>query len=373
MATGCGGLPAQGGGGEPDTATVVVTIGPAGTQEALDVEAVVICGGVRTTYRPADGWATLENVPFGDETPPRQPLTVTAKGYRTASQWVTLSVGSTTFVDVELVPVDLAETGTVEGRVTDQQSGQPIANASVKFEGPGDVEVEGFTDAQGNFVIGGIPAGPNNVTVGAAGYLVWTGNVDIVADEAGENPPLEVQLLSGSATIPVRGTVVDIATGAPIEGATVTIADQTTTTEADGTFAFAGILVGEHEITVTADGYEEYHDTVNVMPGMGQVRVELVGSAPNPPPPPHNITGTVEVRNRPDNSGAVVSAYNLRLGMVMDEYTTGPDGRYYLFVPPGDYELRVTYDGQQLTRRITVPGGGRVVTGIDFVISAPPR
>lgn len=371
--TGCGGLPASS--TKPaDKATVVVTIGPATSSDPLAVEAVVICGGVRATYKPADTWVTLKDVPFGTESPPRQPLTVTASGYLTYAEWITLSVSAATYVDVPLTAVDLAETGTVQGRITDAQTGQGLVNALVQFT-PQSAEtaaVEGYTDSEGKYIVGGIPIGANTVKVGVAGYLEGTVSVVVAPDQGGQNAAVDVALTSGDARIRVQGVVADVATQLPIGGATVTVGDASATTDATGAFVVEDVPVGQKEIVITAAGYEEYRQTLNVVPGMGTLRVGLVEAAPEPPGPPHNVTGVVEVRNRSNSEGAVVSAYNLRLGQVMGEDTTGPDGRYCLLVPAGEYEIRVRYEDQQLVRELTVPGGGRVVTGIDFVISAPP-
>ncbi|MBC7287663.1 MAG: carboxypeptidase regulatory-like domain-containing protein [Armatimonadetes bacterium] len=204
--------------------------------------------------------------------------------------------------------------------------------------------------------------------------MEWSQEVVIAQDAGGgQNPALDVKLISGSTTVTVGGKVVDLATQQPIPGATVVIGDAKTTTAADGSFVFENVRVGSVVLRVTAEGYDPYEATLNIAPGMGTLRIELAEASPTPPPPPHNVTGTVTIRNRPDNSGAVVSAYNLRVGLVMDTYSTGRDGVYYLFVPPGDYELRVEYAGRLLTRQLTVPGGGRILTGIDFVVTAPPQ
>jgi hypothetical protein len=291
-----------------------------------------------------------------------------------------LNVTAATYVDVELTPVNLAETGTVTGSVKDVETDKPIVNANVQFshgtaaEQAGNEEhvVEGFTDAEGQFVIGGIPVGLNTVKVGAAGYLEVVRQVTVVQDEGGQNPVLEFALLSGAAKIEVRGVVIDLATQLPVAGATVSLGDQAVVTGSNGSFSIPEVPVGQRDLVVKADGYDEYRQTLNVVPGIGRLRIEIVEAAPNPPPPPHNVSGTVEIRNRPNNSGAKVSAYNLRAGQVMGEDTTKADGRYYLLVPPGEYEIRVNFEGQELVRQLTVPGGGRVVSGIDFIISAPP-
>ena len=372
---GCGGVGA-GGSQQPTTAVVVLTIGPAETQDPLDVPAVVICGGVKVEYEPnPTGMVVIENVPFGSEDPPRQPLTVTAHGYRTASRWIELSRTTATYLDVGLEAVDLSKTGTIEGHVRDAQSGEGVANCMVRFTQQlpdTTIEVEGYTDAEGYFIIGGIPVGEVDVTAAAPGYLEWSGQVIVAADEGGGNEPLEVRIISGEARVDVRGIVLDVATQQPICGATVSLAGQTVQTGPDGRFVVSQVQVGEAQIVVTAEGYDRYEQTITVLPGMPELRIEMTPAAPEPPPRPYNVAGTVTIRNRPDNSGALVEAFNLQQSMVMDSYVTGPDGRYYLWVPPGEYEIRVHYEDRLLQRRLTVPGGGRIIDGVDFVLTMPP-
>lgn len=371
VAAGCGGLPSASQ-ELPKTATVVVSIGPEGSQEPLGVDAIVICGGVRATYTAKEPYIVLKDVPFGTETPPRQPITVTAKGYRTHAEWVQLNVSAPTYVDISLAPVDLSQTGTVAGTVKDASANTPIVNAHVSFFqqiGDQTVEVDGFTDSQGAFIIGGVPIGLCEVTVVATGYLEYRSQIAVSQDAAGETPPLNVALVSGSAKVRVTGTVVDIVTGSPIVGATVKLGDLSTTTDNSGNFVFEQVGIGSAELSVEARGYDTYRQTINIMPGLRPLRIELTEASPMPPPPPHNVTGTVTIVSHPDNnSGVVVSAYNLDLGLIVAEYTTGPDGRYYLYVVPGNYEIRVSYEGQRLVRNVTVPGGGRVLSGIDFAL-----
>jgi hypothetical protein len=375
LLSGCGGLPATGGAASTTSGTVVVTIGPSGTQNPLDVAAVVICGGIRAVYAAGDPWVMLKGVPFGTLTPPRQPLSVTATGYRTYSQTLEMNVSTATYVDCPMEKVSLSDTGTVSGQVTDLQTGKPIAAASVQFlqESAGNaVTVEGFTDTSGNYIIGGIPVGTNHVLVQAINYIQSATDIVVGQDSGGgSNAPFNAQLIAGAARVEVHGTVVDLATQQPIVGASVKLADQSTTTNSAGAFKFTDMPVGPADLVVTAAGYDEYAQTLSLLPAMGALRIEMTVASPNPPPPPHNLTGTVTVHNRPDNSGALVSAYNLRAGIVMAAYTTGADGVYYLLVPPGDYEIRVDYGPIHLVRALTVPGGGRIVTGIDFTLTAP--
>jgi hypothetical protein len=285
-----------------------------------------------------------------------------------------MNVSTATYIDCPMTKVSLADTGTVSGQITDEVSGKPITSASIQFtqEAAGtSVTVEGFTDTSGNYSVGGIPVGVTHMTVQAINYLQYTADVSVYPDEGGFNGPQNAALVAGAAKVDIRGIVVDLATQSPIVGASVTLAGLATTTDATGTFKFTSLGVGPSDLVVIASGYDDYHATLNLLPAMGTIRVELTVASPNPPEPPHNLTGTITVHNRPDNSGVVVSAYNLRAGIVMAAYTTAADGVYYLLVPPGDYEIRVDYPPIHLPRTITIPGGGRVVTGIDFTFTAP--
>ena len=49
---------------------------------------------------------------------------------------------------------------------------------------------------------------------------------------------------------------------APVQGATVTVEGKTATTGSSGGCTIKNIVDGEHTVTVTADGFEEYTDTI---------------------------------------------------------------------------------------------------------------
>lgn len=369
-AWGCGGLPPQ---GEQQTAgSVVVLVFEAGTNAQIQVPVTVIVGGVRGVLNVGDQQVVLRNVPVGTGTPPTQPMTVTARGYVTLVQQVQLNVTTATWVQADLTPVSTATTGTISGTVTDQQSSAPIRNAFVQFTPPGAAEpmVGGFTDSAGAFIIGGIPAGNRDVTVQAAGYLPFTTSRRIVADDAGGNADLNVTLVSGSTTITVVGTVVDVLTRRPIAGAEVTIADgDPVTTDAGGRFRIEDVHVGDQTVRAQAPGYDPYEATLTVLPGLGEVLIEMFERAQEPPGGPFTIGGTVVLSGAPDNSGAMVRAVNLATSVVADEEVTGESGRYGLFVPPGRYEVIVRFEDRRLSREVTVPAGGVVVDGIDFLLT----
>jgi hypothetical protein len=369
---GCGGLPpvddtAEGG-------TVVVLAVEEDTGAPLPVPAEIIVGGVRDTLRPADEQLVLSDVPIGTGTPPTQPLTATAEGYVTRTQQVQMQVTTATWVTVNLVKADPETTGTVPGTVVDADTGDPVRNAFVQFTPPDDGDAEGvggYSDLAGSFIIGGIPEGPRVVTVQAEGFLPFAPTtVTIVADADGENEDLRFELVAGDTSVPVTGTVVDVLTRRAIAGAEVTVgAADPVVSGPDGRFRAEDVLVGDREITVTADGYEELTTVVRVLPGMGDITLEMITAATDPPGSPYTIAGTVTLNGPPDSAGATVRAVSLRTGSALDDDETDAAGRYELFVPPGRYELTVTFGERQISREVTVPEGGVIVDNVNFVLT----
>jgi hypothetical protein len=372
---GCGGLPAA----VTPTAAILVFAafeGTASDAPYISSVATVICGGVRGQFNgPSGHELILRNIPFGSLTPPQQPLTVTAPGYRTVSRQVTLEKEVATFVDVSMEKVDLSLTGTVSG-VVKATTGEPLVNALVTFswlEGSSTEQVQGFTDRDGKFIIGGINAGEVTAEAVASGYLPQEQSVTITADSVGTNADLSFGLLSGETKVTVKGVVLDLRTEEPLAGATVTVdSEPSVTSGSDGRFSVPGVLVGDKPIAVRLSGYDDYDDTITVLPGMSDVKVVLSRTSTNPPGVPYTIAGTVTLRGRPDNSGAVVSAYDLDRGMEMASYTTAADGRYYLFVPAGRYEITATVGSRSISRTLEYGGSGRIVDGIDFTLTITP-
>ncbi len=372
IGAGCGGGINTGTTPGPSTTTVIVEARKKGTSDLVPVVASITVGGVTGQTDLAQGWAVITGVPLGDTTSPQQPLTVSAPGWVTVSQMLTLSTYSYTSVSVEMEPADPASTGTAEGTIT-AQSGGPITNAIVTFTPTSGDPVVGYTDRTGHYRFGGIPAGRVTVTAQASGYLEAVTEVDLKADAEGTNAAINLALLSGSTRVSVSGKVLRLGLEAPVAGAQVQIGEPPAVlTGADGSFRVPDVLVGQQTVKVTASGYDDREERINVVPGMGPLTLYLAPTAPEPPPGPHTIAGTVTLLGKSDNSGATVTALNRDLGEVMDTATTPPSGNYYLFVPPGSYRITVQYGDHAIGRDVILLGGGRVLTGIDFTLSVAP-
>ena len=368
--------PGSGGG---STGTVVVTVLRKDTAGPIGVEAVVIVGGERGTLAASEDSVLIPSVPFGDVQSPNQPvqpLTVTARGFVTVLQQLTLNVTGETTVTVELEEADLDLTGTVEGEITNADSGNPIKNVTVKFQpdiSGTTVLVEGATDVDGRYIVGGISTGNVIASVSAQGFLPAEQKIVVIQDSSGVgNDPVDFQLVATSSKATVQGRVIDLITRDPVEGASVEVGGRPPVlTRADGSFEVTEVPVGEQVIQVTAQDYDPLARTITVLPSMADLQIEVAPTEASPPAVPATISGTVTIRNQADNAGATVSAVDVRTDQVIASTVTDADGFYGLFVPPGTYRIEVSFQGATVSKTVTLGGAGRTLTGVDFQITPP--
>ena len=139
-------------------------------------------------------------------------------------------------------------TGTLEGYVTNEASGDPISNALIVASGPAERMTR--TDASGQYHLL-LPTGTYEVIVRAFGYGEQTVN-DIVIEE--DTTTTQDFALMPAPRYSVSGYVRDNA-GEAIANATVTILDTPmlpTTTDAEGFYSFANVPMGEYEMRAEA-------------------------------------------------------------------------------------------------------------------------
>lgn len=167
----------------------------------------------------AQGRFTLRGVEAG-----RREFTASAEGF------VPAAINATVARDnVPTVSFTMQKGRDLRGSVVDAQ-GRPIARAYIQFipfKVHPRLRASALTNAQGNFVWSGAPAGPVNVSVSKGGYigvsnLLWTadGSLHKVTLNEGNDDPM-----ARPTVATVRGKVVDDQTGQPIKEfqATVTI------------------------------------------------------------------------------------------------------------------------------------------------------
>lgn len=108
-------------------------------------------------------------------------------------------------------------------------------------------------------------------------YFLWTND-----SLSGQNPPIAFDDVNISVPqfATISGTVTDASTQAPIANAAISmIADNgltyTTTTDENGNYSVAGIVIGSYDITVVANGYEAYTDNYGIGAGAQTFNFQL--------------------------------------------------------------------------------------------------
>lgn len=121
----------------------------------------------RTGLSASDGSFFIPRVPSG-----KQVLVVTAYGYASKSQAVTVPNSGAFAVIIELVPF----LGKLTGFVWDED-GKPVAGATVTV----DAQYIVFTQENGGFTLSSLPVGKFVLTVEKEGLLPYSGEVEIQA------------------------------------------------------------------------------------------------------------------------------------------------------------------------------------------------
>jgi hypothetical protein len=151
--------------------------------------------------------------------------------------------GTDKTVDITMINIKHAP---VSGAVTDSVDGTPLAGVIVWRGG----RRADTTDADGKYSLDSVSTG-TVVSFSATEYVTKTVTPSI-GDEA---VTLDITLVK-KKSCPVSGTVIDSASGAPIEGASVWVNySPKDTTGEDGKYALDSVIAGAGVIRVSASGY----------------------------------------------------------------------------------------------------------------------
>lgn len=239
--------------------TVTGTVTNATTGQPVPGATVAYAGDSATT--DANGDYVLDSVPPGE-----QSLTASATGFADQTRSASVGAGGTTVQDFALVAP-----GTVSGVVTSSVSGLPINGAVVEIAGR-----SATTDATGRYTIT-VESGPRTATVNALTYLSRNVPVDVVA-----NSTVTLDVALDEAPTILEGEVLDLDTGEPIEGATVSFSGGTTTTDQNGFYKFVDVVPDTYDVTASAPGY--LPETEPVLVDKGLPATLDFNLAPIPPP-----------------------------------------------------------------------------------------
>jgi hypothetical protein len=231
-------------------------------------------------------------------------------------------------------------TATAVGRVLNVQTGQaPNPDAMVSLGGGTPVAT---SSVDGSFAAVG-PAGSTLITVDTGVFGVKTFTVPPVTGTAGVG-----DLWIGPEEITLIGRVVNAGDSSLIQGAAVSFAGRTGTTNSSGVFQLTNVAYSSANQsvfwgiigTVKKTGFVNANFSASPRVAVGgviDVGDLLITSLtdPNPPPQPYNIYGKVLAQGGP--AGAIVT---LKLGVTpVRVVNVGSDGKYYFWVSPGNYTI----------------------------------
>ena len=184
--------------------------------------------------------------------------------------------------------LELGDGGTIFGRVVDQR-GQPVGGinvsvANVELAVPGAHHPRQLargrsSDQDGEFRVGPLPPGRYRLVTQGGGYAPVQS--DAVRVESGRDVTGVVLTLDSGSTL--RGEVIDVNTGDPVERAVVQLMvpqlTVNTATASDGSFALDNVPGGRVSLQVRHHGYVQEYFTVE-MPVRGEVTLELEARGP---------------------------------------------------------------------------------------------
>lgn len=210
---------------------------------------VQITAGSASANTAPDGTYTLASVTAGSVT-----VTAALSGYQSASQSVTVSVGTDTSVPtMQLAPVN---PGGITGAVMNS-AGSPIAGASVTASG-----LTSTTNTSGVYTLSNVPAGSFTLVASAPGFQPASASMTVTAGNTVTAPAITLISNVGNVT----GTVVN-SSNSPISGATVSFGGGTATTNASGAYSFTNIPVGTIQLVASASGFQSVTQNVTVVGG----------------------------------------------------------------------------------------------------------
>jgi inhibitor of cysteine peptidase len=195
---------------------------------------VSVTDGTRSVTTGASGQYTLSGVTSGVYT-----VAPSAAGYTFAPASRSVTVGASNQTGIDFTAA--SSTFRIAGRIT--ANGASLSNVSVTVGG-----ATVATDASGNYEVAGLAAGTYAVQPSRSGYQFSpsTRTLTVGPDRTDAN-------FTGVSLHEIRGRVT--LKGAGISGVTLTAGARTTTTDANGDYAFSNLGNGSYTVEVSGQGY----------------------------------------------------------------------------------------------------------------------
>jgi hypothetical protein len=262
--------------------------------------------------------------------------------------------------------------GNIAGQVTDSVTGAGINGATVTLDTGESATTGTQAGRDGIYAIQGVSVGSHDITAAALTYASSTQTVTVV--EGNPNPQtfaniFNFALVSTITPVPsptptpattgnLGGQITDAVTGAGIVGATVTLEEtgDTTTTIANGAYAFQDLAPGDYTVTASADNYLTASAAGTVVAGQNTIVTIALQ------PTTGNLAGQVTDATTGDGIvGATVTADG--------QTTTTITGGAYAFqgIAAGDYTVTASATGYISGSQAATVTGGETIR-VDFAL-----
>jgi hypothetical protein len=199
-----------------------------------------------------DGFYQLRNLPAGHYT-----VRVSHGNFSTRLLTADVNADASTRLDVVLTPDPSKQGGSICGRVTGV-TGSGLSGVSVSVTAGPSVGQNVTSDADGDYCLIDLPAGPYTVQFSKTGFTTLTRTgIDVAS---GAQTTLNVSLEENTSTGTLRGTVRD-SSDTPISGVQVQLLRgdtvvALTNTGSTGTYLITGVPVGRYSVRFTHENFQ---------------------------------------------------------------------------------------------------------------------
>ncbi|HEX8478356.1 MAG TPA: carboxypeptidase regulatory-like domain-containing protein [Telluria sp.] len=263
-------------------------------------------------------------------------LAVSAPGF--AAVQLTFDVRADTLRDLGTIALAAApSTGAVSGIVR-TTGGAPLAGVALRISGTATAST--FTAADGRYRLAGLTPGAVNIVAAKSGYDSVLADATV---QAGSEVDFSPALKTAAGSARVLGLVTVSTTGAPLAGATVTVAGQAAVTAADGRFSIGGLAAGTLAMQLTAPSYVARSLSL-VIDTLADYNLPAIALSKTAPP---GTTGSVSGVVTAKADGAPLAGVAVTVaGSATLTASTGADGSYRIDgVAPGAITIGATRTG----------------------------
>ncbi|MFH0882205.1 MAG: carboxypeptidase regulatory-like domain-containing protein [bacterium] len=278
-----------------------------------------------TSTSTSNGTYRLESVESGSRT-----VNFSAQGFQDYSRTINVGSGETVTLDVYMQPL----TGAIQGTIRDGATSETI---TVEVHINADDGSSAVTN-NGTYHLENVQIGSRMVIFTAEGFQEYSQTVNVIAGQSATLNVFMQPVTSGTGSI--SGSIFQAGTSNLIMASvTVSTDDSQSTTTSDGSYVLNNVQAGVRTVTATADGYETYSSSVQVVADQNvNLPINLIPSTAQ--------TGEVKGYVRDVDTNDPLAGADVWTEM-NGSTVTNSEGWYSLNLLPGDYNITAGYSGYE--------------------------